>query len=530
MKFLFQSFILVLVFSACGGSNSTTTSDKKIFKYNQSKNIESLDPAFAKAQNTIWATHHLYNGLVELNEQLEIKPAIAHSWEASEDGKTLTFYLRNDVYFHDHQLFEGGKGTQVTAQDFVYSLSRIIDDKVASPGSWIFKDRLVEENPFTAPNDSTFVIQLKAPFLPIMGILAMQYCSVVPQKIVEHFGEDFRKNPVGTGPFKYKNWVEGQALFLEKNPNYFEKGLPKLDGVKISFIGDRKTEFLEFKKGNLDFLSGIESSFADELLTKEGTLQEEIAQDVNSIQMPFLNMEYLGFYMNNKENSLSNKYLRQAMNYAIDKELMLKQLRNSVGKAAHSGFTPKGLPSFDANIKGYSHDVEKAKQLLAEAGYPKGEGLSEIVLKTNKDYSDLCKNLVEQWKDIGINVKMEIEESGTLREMIKQGKVSFFRASWFADYPEAENFMACFYSKNPAPPNYTQFKNEQFDELYEQSLLEADDTKRYDLYHQMETILIEEAPVIFLFYDETSMFSRKNISGISKNAIKLLDLKRVDKE
>lgn len=532
MKYFQYPFFFIaamICFVSCSINVEDGETGKKIFKYNQPNTITSLDPAFAKSQNNIWAIHHLYNGLVELDEGLNVKPSIAESWETAEDGTSITFKLRDDVYFHDHPQFEGGKGRKVVASDFVYSFNRILDEQTGSPGAWIF-DALAEETPFSAPDESTFVIRLKAPFKPIMGILSMQYCSVVPKEIVEHFGADFRSNPVGTGPFQFKNWLEGQALFLRKNENYFEAGLPKLDGVKISFIGDRKTAFLEFKQGKLDYMSGLESSFADELLTKEGALQDELKNDIQFIKIPFLNSEYLGINMNKDDNPLSNKLVRQALNYGFDRDLMLKQLRNSVGKSADSGFTPRGLPSYDNTIKGYEYNPELSKALLAQAGHPNGNGLPEIQLMTTKAYVDLCTFIARQWKELGLNVKIESVESATLRNMIKEGKVDFFRGSWIADYPDGESFLVVFNGDKTAPPNYTQFKNKKYDKLYEQALNEDDDSKRYELYKEMEKIVIDEAPVIFLFYDETAVFARSNIKGISKNALNLLDLKRVDKE
>lgn len=528
-KSLFFLLVSSLLFFSCGGDSDNASSGKKIFKYNQPNTITSLDPAFAKSQNNIWVVHHLFNGLVELDEGLNVKPSIAKSWETSEDGKIITFNLRDDVFFHDHPQFPEGKGRKVVASDFVYSFNRILDQTTGSPGAWIF-DALSEETPFSATDESTFVIQLKEAFRPIMGILSMQYCSVVPKEIIEHYGDEFRANPVGTGPFKFKNWLEGQALFLEKNENYFEQGLPKLDGVKISFIGDRKTAFLEFKKGKLDYMSGLESSFVDELLTKNGQLQSDIASDVNFIKIPFLNSEYLGINMDKADNPLNNKLVRQALNYGFDRQLMLKQLRNSVGKAADSGFTPRGLPSYSASIKGYQYNPELSRALLTQAGHPNGKGLPEIELMTTSAYVDLCTFIARQWEELGINVKIESVESATLRNMIKEGKVDFFRGSWIADYPDGESFLVVFNGNKSAPPNYTQFKNKQFDHLYNQSLTEDDDQKRYKLYQEMEKIIIDESPVIFLFYDETAVFVRNNISGISKNALNLLDLKRVDKK
>lgn len=526
---------VVMVFSllciGCGGEETPgSTTTKKVFKYNQPTPVTSLDPAFARNQSNIWAVDHVFSSLLEFDEGLNIKPLVASSWTISEDGLTYTFTLRDDVFFHDNACFPEGKGRKVVASDFVYSLNRILDDQVASPGSWIFKNRVRNENPFEATSDTELKVHLIKPFRPMLGVFAMQYCAVVPKEAIDKYGKDFRANPVGTGPFVFTKWIENQALILGKNEKYFEKGLPKVDGVRVNFMGDRNTGYLEFTKQKINFISGLEASFVDQLLSKEGEILEAQKSKVDFYKAPFLNSEYLGINLAQTDKSpLKNKYVRQALNFAIDREKMLRSLRNNVGKAANAGFVPRGLPSFnDKEVKGYSFDVPQARKLLAKAGYPDGKGFPEITLTTGTDYQDICTFVAKQWEDIGIPVKIDIMQSSTLRELMRKGQVSFFRASWIADYADAENFFSVFYGKNSAPPNYTHFKNDEFDRLYETALNENDDQKRFDLYHQMDRILIEEAPVVFLFYDETARFSHKNVKGYTNNAVNLLKIKRIE--
>jgi oligopeptide transport system substrate-binding protein len=371
----------------------------------------------------------------------------------------------------------------------------------------------------------------------MLNILTMQYCCVVPREAVEFYKKDFRKNPVGTGAFVFKKWLENQGLFLIKNENYWEKdekgqSLPYLDGVRVSFMTDRKTAYLEMMKGKLDYMVGIESSIVNELLTQDGELQPKQEGKIQLIKTPYLNSEYLGMNMdfsNRKTDPLSIKKVRQALNYGFDRELMLRTLRNSMGKPANSGFAPRGLPSFDDHTEGYSYNPEKARELLAEAGFPNGKGLPTIKLTLNKDYLDLCTFIARQWEELGVKTTFDVMETATMREMMVKGTTPFFRGSWIADYPDAESYYTFFYSKNPAPPNYTRFKNAEFDRIYEASLGENDDAKRYNLYHQLDKILIEEAPLIFLFYDESSRFARVGVHNLSRNAMNLLPLKRVSK-
>ncbi len=525
--------MILTVLWSCGGGEKPTNDNnsKSIFKYNQDVAVTSLDPAFAKMQSNIWAVDHLFNRLVELDDNLNIIPAIAKSWKVSDDGLVYTFEIRNDVFFHDDAVFAGGKGRKVTANDIKYSYERLLDPKTGSPGTWVFTGKL-GNNPFKVVDEHTFQLTLSKPFRPMLGILSMHYLSIIPKEAIDKYGKEFRSHPVGTGPFKFKKWLENQSLFLTKNDNYFEKGLPYLDAIKVSFIGDKKTAFLEFMSGKLDFLAGIESSFVNELLQSDGSLKPDLAAKFNFQKNPFLNSEYLGIRMKMQDKSpLKKKKVRQALNFAIDRNQMLKSLRNSVGKPAISGFTPIGLPSYSAEkVKGYNFNPDKASKLLAEAGYPNGKNFPEIKLQTTKSYLDICTFITRQWTDIGIKVQIDVVEPATLRNMMSKEQVPFFRGSWIADYPDAENFFSVFYGKQPAPPNYTRFNNSKFDAFYEAAVKENDEAKRYALYQKMDQILVEEAPVIFLFYDETAQFSGKNISGLSSNAFNLLKLKNVKKE
>ncbi|MEI6410948.1 MAG: ABC transporter substrate-binding protein [Bacteroidota bacterium] len=510
---------------------------RSVFRYNQHNPITSLDPAFARTQNNIWAVDCMFNGLVQLDDQLRVQPCIAKSWDISSDGLTYRFLLRSDVFFQDHAVFQGGKGRKVVADDVVFSFQRLLDPEWPKPGSWIFKDRVDDIQAFTAENDSVFVLRLKTPFQPMLQILTMQYASIVPKEAVAFYGRDFRRNPVGTGPFQFKIWAENQALVMIKNPNYFERDstgqrLPYLDAVKVNFMSDRKTAFLEFKKGRLDYFFGLESSYINELLTPDGSLQPSLEKDFYFYKNPYLNTEYLGIRLDTAGTSvLQRKKIRQALNYGIDRAQLLRTLRNSVGKPASGGFEPRGLPSFDDQATpGYVYDPGKAARLLAEAGFPNGKNLPQINLLCNQEYLDLCTYITRQWEELGIRVQIELQETATLRERMRNGTAPFFRASWIADYPDAESFLTCFYGKNGAPPNYTQFQNATFDRLYESALQETNVEKRYELYRQMERIVIEEAPIVFLFYDETAQFARHSVSGLSRNAINLLSLKRVKKE
>ena len=489
----------------------------------------------------MWAVHQLYSTLVEVDDQLEIKPLLAKSWDFSADKKSILFHLRTDIFFHDDPVFPGGKGRKLQAEDVRYSLNRIIDGATASPGAWIFNNRVDSIQPFVVVNDSTFGLNLQRPFHPMLGILSMQYCSIVPKEAVEKYGTDFRRHPVGSGPFQFVAWEEGQALIMKKNERYFEKdsngvALPYLDGVKVNFYDSKATEFLEFRQGRLDFINDIDASFKDEVLTKTGNLKKQWEGVLQLNKHPYLNIEYFGILQDTsnvllKNSPLKIKKLRQAINYAIDRKKMMLYLRNSIGTAAESGFVPQGLPSFDADkVKGYAYDVAKARQLLSEAGYPGGKGLPEIKLLTIPIYTNLASYVANELKQVGINVQVESVQKSLLLEQTSKSQALFFRGSWIADYPDAENYLSVFYSKNPAPPNYTRYHNPAFDQLYERSLQEENDSLRYELYRQMDKLIVEDAPVVPLWYDMAIHLVHTNISGFNANGLNMLELRRTKKE
>lgn len=517
--------------------NNDRSSSKQVFRYNESSNIATLDPAFAKNQSIIWAVHQLYSTLVETDPQLNIAPLLAKRWEVSGDRLVYTFYLRNDVFFHDNEVFPGGKGRKMTAHDVEYSFRRITDNNTASSGAWIFNNRIDTVDGFRALNDTVFQLKLVTPFTPVLGLLSMQYCSIVPREVVEKYGKDFRNHPCGTGPFVFKSWEEGQAMVFLKNERYFEKdsngvSLPHLDAIKTTFFTNKATEFLLFRQGKLDFINDIDASFKDEILSKKGILKEEWQGKIVLSKHPYLNTEYLGILVDSNKSAVKTsplriKKIRQAINYGFDRRKLMMYLRNSIGIPAESGFIPAGLPSFDPEIvKGYTYDPSKARQLLKEAGYPDGNGMPAVKLLTIAIYSELAGFIAKELENIGMNLKVEVVQKSLLLEQTAKSEAPFFRASWIADYPDAENYLSVFYGKNPAPPNYTRYNNPRFNHLYEQALLVTDDSIRNRLYQQMDRMIIDDAPVVPLWYDEVIRLVQTNVRNFPPNGLNLLELRR----
>ena len=531
----YLTIIAVLFISGCYNSGKKDTG---IFHYNESTGIASLDPAFAKNQSIMWPVHQLYNTLVEVDNDLNIVPSLATRWVVSEDKLVYTFYLRPDVYFHDDACFPGGKGRRFNAFDVEYSLQRIMDKSLASPGSWIFNDKLDTVEGIKAIDDTTFRLKLVRPYNPILGILSMQYCSIVAKEAVKQYGSDFRRHAVGTGPFQFVAWEEGQALIMKKNPHYFEtdasgKRLPYLDGIKVSFFDSRATEFLLFRQKKLDFINDIDASFKDEVLTKTGTLRKDWEGKITLQTHPYLNIEYFGILVDESNPLLKNsplklKKVRQAINYSIDREKMVLYLRNSLGTPATAGFVPVGLPSFDSSkVKGYHYNPVLARKLLEEAGVKPGSQAT-IKLQTIPIYADIGSYIARQMEEIGLKVQVDVVQKSLLLELTSNSRTLFFRGSWIADYPDAENYLSVFYSKNPAPPNYTRYSSSRFDQLFEKAIRETNDSLRYQLYQQADQVMMEDAPVVPLWYDKVVHLVQTNVTGFTPNALNLLELRKVD--
>jgi ABC-type transport system substrate-binding protein len=527
---LIKSLVLYLVLFSCNSKNKASKDDL-VFRYNEHKNIGSLDPAFSKDLADIWATHQLFNGLVQMDDQLNVKPCIANNWNVSDSAKTYTFNLRKDVYFHKHFAFGKDSTRTVNASDFEYSFNRLKDEKLASPGSWVLKK--VES--YSALNDSTFQIKLKQAFPAFLGLLTMKYCSVVPKEIVDHYGRDFRSNPIGTGPFKFKRWEENIKLVFRRHNNYFERDakgeqLPYLEAVAITFLPDKQSEFLQFAQGNIDFVSGLDASYKDEILTAEGKLRGLYAEDVNMIRGPYLNTEYLAFFMETEVTEIQAFKLRQAINIGFDRTKMITYLRNGIGIPATGGFIPKGLPGFDGSV-GFTYQPEKAKQLVLEFKSETGIQNPEVTLTTTSNYLSFCEFIQREIQKIGINVNVDVIPASSLKDAKANGQLDFFRASWIADYPDAENYLSLYYSKNFAPdgPNYTHYSNSEFDNMYEASYLETNPEVRAELYTKMDSLVMSAAPIVPMFYDEVVRFTRKEVKGLGINATNLLELKNVRK-
>lgn len=527
-----------------GCKNVDKVSDTLIFRYNEDATVASLDPAYIKSQAEIWVAQQLFNGLVELDSVLKPSPSLAKSWEILENGLVYKFRLRKGVAFHKHTSGGYEQKRWVTARDVVYSFNRLADRRTASPSAWIFAGKVAGDSlrkvrpdlsPFTAPDDSTFVLRLLRPDPTMLALLGTVYCSVIPADsgLVQ---KDFGHHPIGTGPFYLKLWEEDVKLVLRRNPEYFEfengRRLPYLEAVNVDFIKNKQTAFMKFVSGEFDFFNGVEGSFKDELLGRDGHLNPKYRGRFVMLKKPFLNTEYIGFWLgdslNGDRNPLKDIHLRKALALATDRHGLIRHLRNGLGDAGEGGFTPSVL--LPAKVKGWSFNPSAAAEELKLAGYPGGKGLRPLTLTTTADYLDMAVYLKKSWADLGILVNVEVQTGGMLRQMRNKGQLGMFRGSWIADVPDAENYLACFYSANfsPGGPNYTHFSRPGFDRAYEKSILLTGE-QRAGLMREADSLLTADAPVIVLYYDQSVRLMQNQVQGLGNDPSNRLILKRVRK-
>lgn len=535
--------LLFTVLGLGGCKNVDKKSPQQIFHYNEDVSVTTLDPAFVRSQSENWIVSQIFNGLIDLDAQLQPVPALAKSWEISTDLLTYTFHLRSDVNFCfvDKQ----GKVTtrKMVASDVAYSLSRIADPATSSPGAWIFVGKIDSQlnRVFIAPNDSTFVLKLVSPAASLLGLLSTNFGYVVPKEYARLDKSYLARNPVGTGPFYVRRWEDEIKLVMRKNPHYHEKDtqgvpLPYLDAINVTFVKNKQTAFMQFAAGTYDFFNGLEGSFKDELLTDQAMLKPKYAQKMKAIITPFLNTEYVGCYLGEypgKTNWLKDVHLRRALFYAVDKQKLVRFFRNGLGDAGDWGVVPPILNVHEKEaITEANAAWQKALAEYQQSSYAKQNNKPEIVLSTTADYLDMMVYLQETWGRLGVKIKVDIQTGGMLRQLRNEGKLMLFRGSWIADYPDAENFLACYYAPylSPMGPNYTHFEDAQFDTLYR--LIEAGESGqkaslRKQYIQQANQILIDQAPVIPLYYDKSIRLIQPWVQGLENDAANRLVLKRV---
>ncbi|MFH1071257.1 MAG: ABC transporter substrate-binding protein [Candidatus Glassbacteria bacterium] len=492
-------FYALLAVSGCAGGNSSTAQGGPVtFRFRIPGDPPSLDPIHSADLVSQTVVNCLFDPLVRLDPRTgEPAGAIARRWEAGEDGLTYRFFLRGDAVFHN--------GRRVTARDVVYSYQRLLDPANASPRPWILapvagagefaRGEADRVRGLWAESDSVVVVRLAEPFAPLLVQLTMTAASIVPREEVERLGKnDFGQLPVGSGPFRFVSWQHDNLVTLERCSGApAAAGGGEVERLEFQIVPNISVAYEKYRAGELDLLDQLPPGHV-------GLVQKRTPQELHV--WPGLSVRYIGFNLE-REPFRSNVLLRRAFNYAVSKQAITEVLGEGVDVVS-VGAVPPGLPGSDPDLPGYPYDPEKARSLLARAGFPGGRGLAEITLLYNNDPVDrrVCEFVQACLSEIGVRVRLKSLEWAAFLAAIRAGEADLFRGSWIADFPDAHNFLyTLFHSSNWGDPgNYTRYANPQVDDLLRQALTTVEVSRRAEIYRQVEKIVWEDAPWIFLYH------------------------------
>lgn len=508
--------------------------------------IKGLDPAFSDDLYSGTEVTRVYEGLLEyeyLKRPYTLQPAIAEAMPTiSKDGKTYTFKLKADVLFQDDKSFKAsnGKGRLVVAEDFVYSFKRLADPKLNSPMWWLFDGKIEGLNEWreaaskagktdyalpvaglSALDANTLQIKLKSRSYQFIYTLAMPSTVVVPREAVEEYGQEFLNHPVGSGAFKLAEYNPSSQIIYVRNPTYRTEVYPSEGeesdkaagrladaGQKVPFIDkivltvhtESQPQWLNFMQGRLDAAPIPKDNFSQAISAGKELTPELKAKGIQLVVEPQLDITHTSFNMTDPVVG-KNKYLRQAISMAVNYAEEIELFYNGRAISAE-GPIPPGLAGYDAALKNpyKEFNVEKAKELMKKAGFPEGKGLAPLEYLTLADSTarQMTEYLQKSLKAIGIELKVQTFSWPEFQQSLKNKKGQMWSYAWSADYPDAENFLQLFYSKNSSPgPNDSNYSNPEFDKLYEQSLTMGDTPARTTLYKKMVSIVNEDSPWAF---------------------------------
>ncbi len=481
-----------------------------IYRLALSQSPQSLDPAQATTTYAGTVIHQVFDGLVEFDDELSVRPALARFWDASQDGRVWTFQLRQGVRFHH--------GREMVAEDVVYSLTRLLDPQFHSPWSWLFMrirgaeafrmGRANHVSGFEVLDPYSLRITLTEPYAPFVHQLGVTAAKIVPRDEVQRLGKAFARQPVGTGPFRFVAWQPGEAIRLQTNEAYFGQR-PYLDQV----------HFRMFSSGALDDAwSAFERGELEEAkipIRERQRVLEDQASRYQFVKKRLLATLFL--LLDTQVGPLQHPKVRQAINYAIDREAINRDIRKNRFKMA-SGILPLGMPGYNFSMDGYSYDVERARRLLAEAGHPGGKSLGPLELWSSSKSETVQREHVAIKRDLellGLTVHLRTASSWKAykRDAIGKRPGGMYRYAWYADFPDPHSFLyPLFHSESPG--NYIHYANPEVDRLIDTALSEVDQKKREHLYNRAESLIMQDAPTVNIVYYEIERLFQPYVKGL----------------
>ncbi|MBM4309647.1 MAG: ABC transporter substrate-binding protein [Deltaproteobacteria bacterium] len=468
------------------------------------KNPATIDPARIVDLDSARIAAKLFNGLITFDDELQPRPDLARSWTLSADGRIYRFELRDDAFFFN--------GRAVSAHDVVFSFERVLAPQTRSPRTWVLariqgadafmQGRAERVTGLRAVSDRMLEIELTEPFAPFLSMLGLTAAYVVPREEVERLGEEFGRQAGGSGPFMLADWKHNQYVQLRKNPNWHGPA-PLSSGICYRIIPEDFTAMVAFEKGSLDILPDIMASEYARY-TRDPVWREGVQQ------APGLNTYYLG--LNCGRAPFSDARVRQALNCAIDRQTMLAAILDGRGQIASGPVPP--LLRRGAAPEGYEYDPQRARALLAEAGYPDGFAM-RIYQTADSENLDMCQAVQAYLQAVGIRASIVQLEWSTFLAAVADGEADAFWLSWWADYPDAENFLyPLFHSANfGSGGNRSRYSDAEFDRLIEQAVTAQDSIRRDELYAQCERMIAEQAPWVFFWHKDACSIHRPELHG-----------------
>ncbi|MBW3623600.1 MAG: peptide ABC transporter substrate-binding protein [Armatimonadetes bacterium] len=495
-----------------GDANTGTTASAQTLRYPLLTEPTTMDPARVEDGPTIDVLQHLYDGLVQWNEKNEVVPNLAESWTVSPDGRVYTFKLKQGVKFHN--------GDPVTAQDFVYSINRALDPKTQSTvaGTYL-NDILGAEDVLAgkaqtakgveAVGDHTLRITLDQPKAYFLSKLTYPTAYAVSRRAIEEGGDRWTEKPVGTGPFILDQWAHHSMVRLRANPDYHE-GRPKLDGIERPILLDTRTRHSKFENGELHM---TDVTMGDYDRDKN---DPKLKDNLKIYPRPAI------FYVSMNQKAFppfQKKQVRQAFNHAVDKDTLIRVAMRDVPKRAN-GILPPGIPGYDPNLKGLEYNPEKARQLLAEAGYPGGKGFPALTLTFREKQADMrrfAEAMADQLeKNLGIQVSLREMEWGSFLDARNKGELPFYYLRWMADYLDPQDFLSIML-RTGTSENGANYSNPEFDRLVDQADVMQDPQKRIELYRKAERIAVDDAAWIPLYFQTDVELWNPAVKGVRES-------------
>jgi len=516
--------------------------------------IRGFDPVRAGDVASALAVARIYEPLLQysyLARPYQVEPLLADGMPVfSADGLTCTFKIRKGIFYQDDPCFPGGQGREVEARDFEYAIKRLADQKTQSVGYWILSGRIRGLDAFreqsgrdeptdydqpvsgiTVTDRHTLAVTLVEPYPQLLWILTMPYVVATPREAVEYYGDEFSRNPVGTGPYVLAEWKLNYRLDYVRNPKWQQTGrvelypatgsatdgrdgllvdagkpMPFIDRITDYVVMDPATRWMMFMTGQLDS-SDVSRDNWDAILDDHLDLNPDLkARQIRLTTGPSLRLGYFAFNMEDPVLG-TNKLLRQAMTSAFDTEAWIKLYNGRITRPA--GPIPEGLAGVEPDHDPYPFDLDRARDLLARAGYPDGQDPAtgrrlNITLELGRaDDAELRQSaelFAHFMSRIGIDINLSYNNGPAFFDKLERREAPFFFLSWLGDYPDAENFLQLFYGPNASPgSNRCNYRNTAFDALYDQARIMPDSPERTELYRQMSRIIVEDCPWIFAY-------------------------------